>query len=46
MREKSNVGILNTKRSHSNYNVPQVSAKIDAFYRKKASILAETSGAL
>jgi hypothetical protein len=31
MLEKSNVGILSTKRSHSNYNVLQVSAKIDAF---------------
>ncbi len=34
-REKSNVGILSTKRSHSNYNMPKVSAKIDAFFLRR-----------
>jgi hypothetical protein len=32
MHEKSNVGIVSTKRSHNNNNVPKVSAKVDAFF--------------
>ncbi len=34
MCEKSKVEILSTKTSHSNYNAPEVSIEIDAFFMR------------